>query len=69
MLHKKMAPVLTQVVQTALELQERVKQWEQQLQVLVIAQPLLLTLAFEEAMRSRGVSPVVTLRNLQSAAQ
>ena len=68
-LHKEMAPTLTQVVQTALESLERVKQFEQQLQVLVIAQPPPLTLAFEEAMRSRGVSHVTTLRNVWLAAQ
>jgi len=68
-LHKEMAPILTQVDQTALESQERVKQLEQQLQVLVVPQPAPLTVAFEEAMRSRGVSPVENLRNLLGAAQ
>jgi len=69
MLYKQIAPILTQVEQTALESQERVRQLGQQLQVLIVAQPSLLTLAFEEAMRSRGVSSVATLRNLQSAVQ
>jgi len=64
MLHKEMAPIWTQVNQTALESQERVTQFEQQLQVLVIPQPALLTVPFEEAMRSRGVSPEANLRNL-----
>jgi len=50
MLHKEMAPILTQVAQTALESQERVRQLEQQLQVLVVPQPAPLTVAFEEAM-------------------
>jgi len=67
MLHKEIAPILTQVTQTALASQERVKQLEQQLLVSVIAQPPRLTVVFEEAMRSRGVSPVANLRNLQSA--
>jgi len=69
MLHKEMAPILTQVAQTALESQERVRQLEQQLQVLVVPQPAPLTVAFEEAMRSRGVSPVANLKNLRVAAQ
>jgi len=69
MLHKEMAPISTQVPQTALELQERVRQLEQQLQVLVVPQPAPLTVAFEEAMRSRGFSPVANLKNLQVAAQ
>jgi len=64
MLHKEMAPILTQVAQTALNSQERVRQLEQQLQVLVVPQPAPLTVAFEEAMRSRGVSPVANLKNL-----
>ena len=64
MLHNEMALILTQVAQTAFKLQERVRQLEQQLQVLVVPQPALLTVAFEEAMRSRGVSPVANLRNL-----
>jgi len=67
--HKEMAPILSQVAQTALESQERVRQCEQQLQVLVVLQPAPLTVAFEEAMRSRGVSPVANLRNLRVAAQ
>ena len=69
MLHKEITPILTQVAQTALELQDRVRQLEQQLQVLVFPQPAPLTVAFEEAMRSRGVSPVANLRNLRVAAQ
>jgi len=69
MLHKEMAPILTQVAQTALESQERVRQLEQQLQVLVVPQPALLTVAFEEAMRSRGVSPVANLKNLRVAVE
>jgi len=69
MLHKEMAPILTQVAQTALQWQERVRQLEEQLQVLVVPQPVPLTVAFEEAMSSRGVNPVVNLRNLQVAAQ
>jgi len=69
MLHKKMAPILTQVSQTALESQERVRQVQQQLQGLVVPQPPPLTVAFEEAMRSRRVSPVATLRDLRVAAQ
>jgi len=69
MLHKEMAPILTQVAQTALESQERVRQLEQQLLVLVVPQPAPLTVAFEEAMRSRGVSPVANLKNLRVAAQ
>jgi len=64
MLHKAMAPILTQVAQTALESQERVRQLEQQLQVLVVPQPAPLRVVFEEAMRSSGVSPVANLRNL-----
>ena len=67
-LHKEMAPILTQVAQTALESQERVRQLEQQLQVLVFPQPAPLTVAFEEGMRSRGVSPVANFRNLRVAA-
>jgi len=69
MLYKEMAPILTQVAQTALESHERVRQLEQQLQVLVIPQPAPLTVAFEEAMRSQGVSRVANLRNLRVAAQ
>jgi len=69
MLHKEMASILTQVAQTALESQEQVRQLEQQLQVLVVPQPAPLIVAFEEAMRSRGVSPVANLRNLRVAAQ
>jgi len=69
MLHKEMAPIMTQVAQTALESQERVRQLEQQLQVLVVPQPAPLTVAFEEPIRSRGVSPVANLKNLQVAAQ
>jgi len=69
MLHKEMAPILTQVAQTALESQEQVRQLEQQLQVLVVPQPSPLTVAFQEAMRSRGVSPVANLRNIQVEAQ
>jgi len=69
MLHKEMAPILTQVAQMALVSQDRVRQLEQQLQVLVVPQAALLTVAFEEAMRSRGVSPVANLRNLRVAAQ
>jgi len=69
MLLKEMAPILTQVAQTALEWQEQVRQLEQQLQVSVVPQPALLRFAFEEAMRSRGVSPVANLRNLWVAAQ
>jgi len=56
MLYKKMAVILTQVAQTALESQERVTQLEQQLLVFVVARPPPLTLVFEEAMRSRGFS-------------
>ena len=69
MLHKEMAPILTQVTHTALESQERVTQFEQQLQVLVVPPPAPLTVAFEEAIRSRGVSPVANLRNLRVTAQ
>ena len=69
MLHKEMAAILTPVAQTALESQERVRQLEQQWQVLVVPQPALLTVAFEEAMRSRSVSPVANLKNLRVAAQ
>jgi len=69
MLYKEMEPYLTQVAKRALKLQELIQQLEQQVQVLVIAQPLLLTMAFEEAMRSRGISPVANLNNLQLAAQ
>jgi len=69
MLHKEMAPILTKVAQTALESQERVRQLEQQLQVLVVPQPAPLTVAFEEAMRSRGVTPVANLKDLRVAAQ
>ena len=69
MLHQEMAPILTQVTQMALELKERVRQLEQQLQVLLVLQPAPLTVAFEEAMRSRGVSPLANLRNLRVAAQ
>ena len=68
-MHEEMEPILTQVAQTALESQERVRQWEQQLQVWVVPQPAPLTVAFEEAMRSRGISPVANLRNLGVAAQ
>jgi len=68
MLHKEMTPILTQVAQRALESQERVRQLEQQWQVLVVPQPAPLTVAFEEAMRSRGVSPVANLKNLRVAA-
>jgi len=68
-LHKEMAPILTQVAQTALESQERVRQLEQQLQVLVVPQPAPLTVAFEEAIRSRGVSPMANFKNLRVAAQ
>jgi len=68
-LNKEMAPILTHVAQMALESQERVTQLELQLEVLVIPQPAPLTVAFEEAIRSRGVSPVANLRNLQVAAQ
>jgi len=64
MLHKEMALILTQVAQTALNSQERVRQLEQQLQVLVVPEPAPLTVAFEEAMRCRGVSPVANFRNL-----
>jgi len=63
-LYKEMAPILTQVLQTPLESQERDRQLEQQLQVLVVPQPTPLTVAFEEAMRSRVVSPVANLSNL-----
>jgi len=69
MLHKQMAPILTQVANMALESQEQVKQFDPQLQVLVIAQPPPLTLVFEEAMRSKSVRPVSTLKNLRSAAE
>ena len=69
MLHKEMAPIFTQVAQTALESQERVRQLEQQLQALVVPQPAPFTVAFEEVMRSRGVSPVANLKNLRVAAQ
>jgi len=69
MLHKEMVPILTQVAQMALESQERIRQLEQLLQVLVVPQPVPLTVAFEEAMKSRGVSPVANLRNLRVAAQ
>jgi len=69
MLHKEMAPILTQVAHTTLESQERVRQLEQQLQVLVVSQPAPLTLAFEEAMSSRGVSLVANLKNLGVAAK
>jgi len=48
MLHKEIAPILTQVPQTALELQEQVKQLEQQLQVLVDVQPPVLTFALKK---------------------
>jgi len=68
-LHKEMALILSQVAQTALESQERVRQLERQLQVLVVPQPAPLTVVFEEAMRSRGVSPVANLKNLRVAAQ
>jgi len=68
MLNKEIAPILTQVAQTALESEEPVRQLEQQLQVLVVPQPAPLTVAFEEAMRSRGVSPVANLKNLGVAA-
>jgi len=68
MLHKEIAPILTQVAQTALESQERVRLLEQQLQVLVVSQPAPLTVAFETAMRSRAVSPVANLKNLQVAS-
>jgi len=68
MLPKEMAPTLTQVAQMVLQLQEQVRQLEQQLQVLFVLQPAPLTVAFEEAMRSRGVSPVADHRNLQVAA-
>jgi len=37
--------------------------------VLVVPQPAPLTVAFEEAMRSRDISPVAKLRNLGVAAQ
>jgi len=37
--------------------------------VLVVPQPAPLTVAFEEAMRSRGVSPVANLKNLRVTAQ
>jgi len=67
-LHKEMAPILTQVAQPALESRGRVTQLEQQLEVLVVPQPAPLTVAFEGAMRSRGVSPVANLRNLRVAA-
>jgi len=69
MLHKEMAPILTQVARTAWESQERVRQLELELQVLVVPQPAPLTVAFEEAMRSRGVSTVANLKNLRVAAQ
>jgi len=69
MLFKEMAPILTQVAQTALESHERVRQLEQQLQGLVVPQPAPLTVAFEEAMRSRGFSPLANLRKLRVAAQ
>jgi len=69
MLHKERAPILTQIAQTALESQERVRQLEQQLQVLVVPQPAPLTVAFKEAMRSTGVSPVANLKNLGVAAK
>jgi len=69
MFHKETAPILTQVAQTALESQERVRLLEQQLQVLGVTQPAPLTVAFKQAIRSRGVSPVANLRNLQVAAQ
>jgi len=69
MLHKEMAPILTQVTQVALESQEPVRQLEQQLQVLVVPQPAPLTVAFEEAIRSGGVSPGANLRNLRVATQ
>jgi len=69
LLYKEMAPILTQVAQTALELPECVRQLEQQLQVLVVPESAPLTVAFQEAIRSRGVGPVVTLRNLRVAAQ
>jgi len=69
MLHKEMAPILTQVTETALESQEQVRQLEQQLHVMVVPQPAPLTVTFEEAMRSRGVSRVANLRNLRVAAQ
>ena len=69
MLHQEMAPILTQVAQTALKSQERVRQLQQQLQMLVVPQPAPLTVAFEEAMRSRGVSALANLRNLRVAAQ
>jgi len=68
-LHKEMVPILTQIAQAALESQDRVRQLEQQLQVLVVPRPATLMVAFEEAMSSRGVSPVATLRNLRVAAQ
>jgi len=69
MLHKERAPFLTQVAQTALESQQGVRHLEQQLEVLVFPQPAPLTVAFEEAMSSRGVSPVANLKNLRVAAQ
>jgi len=68
MLHKEMAPVLPQVSPTALESQERVRQWEQQLQVLVVPPPAPLTVAFKEVMSSKGVSPVANFWNLRIAA-
>jgi len=68
-LHKERAPNLTQVAQTGLESPDQVRQLEQQLQVLVVPEPAPLTVAFEEAMRSRGVSPVAHHRNLRVAAQ
>jgi len=64
MLYKEMAPIVTQVAQTALESQERVRQLKQQLEGLVVPQPAPLMVGFEEAMRSTAVSPVANLRNL-----
>jgi len=69
MLHKEMASSLTQVGQRALESQEAVRQLEQELEVLVVPQPAPLTVAFEEAMRSCGVSLMANLRNLRVVAQ
>jgi len=69
MLHKEMAPIWTQVAQKALESHERVRQLEQPLKVLVIPQPHALTVVFTEAMKSRGVSLVANLMNIQVAAQ
>jgi hypothetical protein len=69
MLHEEMRPFLTQVAQHSMEQQARVEQLEAQLQVLIVPQPPPLTVAFEKAMRDRGVSPTISLQNLRQKVQ